>query len=185
MNPSDPYTAARKAVARSIKPAAKRGKEGKANVARAHATSGTDMPSRVRRIVDLEQQVAKKSLTDDERNSLGASLLREKLAAVEELRLARRSEASAQANATGRGLNRPILDARSAMIATRDGTYTREAPPRGQTELSSQTRASETAARIAGLEKQLRKSSDPLERDRVAQDLTFERLRAAHRAGRI
>lgn len=85
----------------------------------------------------------------------------------------------------GAAVNRGPHDPRRQMASVYRGDYVRESLPRSMTELPSQTRAAADATRVAELSKQLRKSTDPLERDRISQDLTFECLRAAHRAGRI
>jgi hypothetical protein len=186
MTPTDPYSSARKAVAKSIKQAGKRGKKSKVNLARRMATEASDMPARVKRIVSLEKEVAKKGLSEEERRGLHGQLLQSKLAATEELSRARAAQRAAQMRAIGAAINHGPHDPRAQVASVRDQTYTREAPIRSQTEQPSQTRmANGTAATIAGLAKQLRKSTDPLERARLGDDLTFEKLRAAHRAGRI
>jgi hypothetical protein len=94
------------------------------------------------------------------------------------LHLLTASEATAQRNATGRAMNPGGHDPRAQVRSVYDGSYTPEAPVRSETELPSQTRIHE-------LEKQLSKSKDPLERDQLGQDLTFEKLRRAHGMGRI
>jgi hypothetical protein len=133
---------------------------------------------RIARIVALEKAVAKKGLTDAERNNLGASLLREKLAAAAELADARAAERRAQMSAIGASMNSRSNDQRSQVHAPYTGDYVSHAPVRSETELPSQSR-------IAELEGELRKSTDPMERERIGHDLTFEKLRRAHTLGRI
>jgi hypothetical protein len=143
---------------------------------------------RMARILALEKAIAMQGISDEERNNLGASLLREKLAAAQELAERNAAERLAQVSATGAAINRGGHDPRAAVASVFAGTYTREAPVRSQTELSSQTRAGEASARIARLEKELRRATkgrDPLAIDRISQDITWERLRLAHSQGRI
>jgi hypothetical protein len=89
----------------------------------------------------------------------------------------------------GAAMNRPSND-RAAVRSAYTGDYVREAPQRSRTELSSQVvnHEADSSARMQGLEaelKQAQKERDPLAIDRISQDLTFEKLRQAHRAGRI
>lgn len=151
---------------------------------------------RMVRIMQLEKEISRKKITENERRSLGASLLREKLAAAQELAEARAGEITAQVQATNPRLsamsgamNRPH-NPRAQVQSALTGDYDRLAPQRSLTELPGQVTAhtSDSSVRMRGLERELKqaqKGRDPLAIDRISQDLTFERLRQAHRAGRI
>lgn len=141
--------------------------------------------ARMQRIVGLEQQVVKKSLSDEERRGVAGELLREKLAAREEIARARAGQQAAIANAQGPSINRqPVSSNREAVRSVFTGDYERLAPGRSATELSSQVE-------IHSLEKQLAKamratgSEAAARASAIGEELTFARLRAAHRAGRI
>lgn len=151
---------------------------------------------RMARIMALEKEITRKKITEDERRSVGASLLREKLAAAQELAEHRTGQIAAQVRATNprlsamsAAMNRPH-DPRAAVRSAYTGDYQRLAPNRSQTELSSQvvSHEADSSVRMQGLEAELReakKEKDGLAIDRISQDLTFEKLRQAHRAGRI
>lgn len=176
-----PYETLRK----SLKKAAKQRRAAAASTQLSKAAA--EVP-RISRIMALEKQVAKKGLTDAERNNIGATLLREKLAAAAELAAARASERRAQMSAIGVAMNPGAHNPRAQTHAPFTGDYERLSPDRAATELPSQHRAGSTSVRMEGLEEALRqaqKDRDGLAIDRISQDLTFERLRDAHRAGRI
>jgi len=172
-----PHDAIRKSLAKAAKRAEKADRKRRKAEARAR------VPARVRRIVELERQV-KKSTSDAERSSYGSMLLQEKLAAAAELEAARRTELRAQADATAHLVDSAARNPRAQVASAYDDSYTPLWPVRSETELPSQTRST----KITELEDELRdvrKSGDGLAIQRVAEDLTFERLRRAHIEGRI
>ena len=94
---------------------------------------------RIGRIVALEKQLGKKKLTDAERNNIGASLLREKLAASQELSEAQAAERAAQMSAMAATMSRPHDPRAQTHAPYPTGDYLREAPDRSRTECAARS----------------------------------------------
>jgi hypothetical protein len=174
----------RKAVKEQMKRQKKQRKEQNTTTAQKSAAA-QGIEARVQRIVGLQKDVVRKRLSDEERRGVAGELLREKLATHQEIAMARAGQQAAIAAAQGRSINsgHGPHDPRAQVRSVYAGDYRSESPERSATELPSQVvnHAGNTET-ITDLAKALRRSTDPLERDRISQDLTFERLRAYHRA---
>lgn len=181
--------AAQKSAARSAATAAIAGRMARIQKLESALKSGLpDASAQDRACVQMDISLQKLAMAEE--------LARFQMAPAREAAASQASTAAAQQNATGTPINARMGDAEAQLRSVFGGTYTSESPDRGQTELSSQHygvakpvppadfgEIGAITSTLKTLKKQLAESRDPLELQRLGDQITLLQLTRAHMTG--